>query len=60
MQYMDMGIEVPEFLLIKNTAGYYGTIASTLSMSGHWQIDLIVRRTGFDDAKATIQCTVGT
>ena len=59
MQDMDMGIEVLDFTPIKKTSGYYGATASILSMSGRWQIDLIVRRTGFDDAKAIIQCTVG-
>jgi copper transport protein len=60
MQDMDMGIEVLDFLPIKQTPGSYGATASILSMSGHWQIELIVRRAGFDDAKVTIQCTVET
>jgi hypothetical protein len=59
MEDMQMGIEVLDFTPIKNSAGSYGATASTLSMSGHWEIDLIVRRTGFDDAKVIIHCTVG-
>ncbi len=59
MEDMDMGIEVLDFSPIKNTPGYYGATASILSMAGHWQIDLIVRRAGFDDAKVAIHCTIG-
>jgi copper transport protein len=60
MEDMDMGIEVLDFSPIKQRLGSYGATASVLSMSGHWKMELIVRRTGFDDTKATIQCTVGT
>ncbi|HEY4036033.1 MAG TPA: copper resistance protein CopC [Ktedonobacteraceae bacterium] len=60
MEDMDMGTEVLNFTPIKKTPGYYGATASILSMSGHWGIELIVRRNGFDDAKTMIQCTIGT
>jgi copper transport protein len=59
MEDMNMGVQVLDLTPIKNTAGHYGTTASVLSMSGNWKIDLIVRRTGFDDAKVLIYCTVG-
>jgi len=59
MEDMDMGTEVLDFTPLKKTPGYYEATASILSMSGHWKIELIVRRNGFDDAKTMIQCTVG-
>jgi hypothetical protein len=58
MEDMDMGIEVLDFTPVRNTPGYYGATASILSMAGHWQINLIVRRAGFDDAKVAIHCTI--
>jgi hypothetical protein len=58
MEDMQMGIEVLDFTPIQNTPGTYKATASILSMSGRWAIDLIVRRTGFDDAKVTIHFTV--
>jgi copper transport protein len=58
MEDMDMGIEVLDFTPARNTPGYYGATASILSMAGRWQIDLIVRRAGFDDAKVAIHCTI--
>jgi copper transport protein len=59
MEDMDMGTEVLDFTPLKKTPSYYGATASILSMSGHWKIELIVRRNGFDDAKTMIQCMVG-
>jgi hypothetical protein len=58
MEDMDMGVQVLDFIPVKDIAGSYGATASFLSMSGRWAIELIVRRTGFDDAKVTIHCTV--
>ncbi len=59
MEDMNMGIEVLNFTPLKHTPGYYEATANTLSMSGHWGIELIVRRMGFDDAKTMIQCSIG-
>lgn len=59
MQDMDMGIEVLDFTLLKNTPGYYEATTSILSMSGHWEIDLIIRRTGFADTKVVLHCIIG-
>jgi copper transport protein len=58
MEDMQMGVEVLNFTPIQNTPGTYEATASILSMSGRWAIDLIVRRTGFEDAKVTIHFTV--
>jgi len=55
---MDMGIQEADLQPIANKPGHYATTDSSLSMSGHWQITLLVRRTGFDDVKTSFSYMV--
>jgi len=59
MEDMDMGTEVLNFTPLKHTPGYYEATADVLSMSGHWEVDLIIRRAGFEDAKAVLHYMIG-
>ena len=50
---MDMGVQEEQLQPVANHPGYYSTTSSDLSMAGHWQIKLVVRRAGFDDVQTS-------
>ncbi|WP_376795531.1 copper resistance protein CopC [Thermogemmatispora sp.] len=58
MTDMVMGIQEISLSPVPGEAGRYRAVASAISMSGHWQLSLIVRRLGFDDLSATFNLTV--
>ncbi|WP_151756020.1 CopD family protein [Dictyobacter vulcani] len=51
---MDMGIEQIELQPVPGHNGLYTTYSEVLSMAGHWQMTLLVRRSGFADIKKNI------
>ncbi|WP_069804528.1 copper resistance CopC/CopD family protein [Thermogemmatispora onikobensis] len=58
MTDMTMGIQEIPLRPIAGQPGRYRAVASVISMSGHWQLTLIVRRLGFDDVSATFNLTI--
>jgi copper transport protein len=54
-QQMDMGVS--ELRLEPAGDGHYRAVGGTLSMTGTWDVQVIVRRAGRDDAQAAITVT---
>ncbi len=55
---MDMGVQVLQFAPIGGRAGEYTATTDSLSMSGNWEMDLIVRRADFADVKIKVYYTL--
>jgi copper transport protein len=55
---MDMGEQELQLDPVKNSPGHYHASADMLSMSGHWQIILLVRRPGFEDTRTSLTYTL--
>ncbi|HLG75270.1 MAG TPA: copper resistance protein CopC [Ktedonobacteraceae bacterium] len=55
---MDMGEQELRLDPVKNSPGHYHTTDDTLSMAGHWQLFLLVRRPGFEDARVSLSYTL--
>ncbi|GCE16134.1 copper transport protein YcnJ [Tengunoibacter tsumagoiensis] len=55
---MAMGVEDMTLVPVAGKAGYYSASGTNLSMAGHWQVDLIVRRPAHDVAKVTMEITL--
>ena len=55
---MDMGEQELRLDPVQNNPGHYHAIADTLSMAGHWQIFLLVRRPGFEDVRISLTYTL--
>lgn len=51
---MDMGEQELQLDPVKNSPSHYHASAVMLSMSGHWQIILLVRRPGFEDTRTSL------
>jgi copper transport protein len=56
---MDMGEQVLPLTPVANRPGYYRASDASLSMTGNWEIDLLVRRSGYDDVTAHIRFVIG-
>jgi copper transport protein len=55
MEDMDMGVQVLDLTPVAGKTGLYQASGTELAMLGHWQLTLVVQRSGFDDAKTNIQ-----
>jgi hypothetical protein len=58
MTDMVMGIQKVPLTPVASEPGRYRAVASVISMGGHWQLTLLVRRLGFDDISATFDLTI--
>lgn len=54
---MDMGVQDVQLQPVAGTPGRYSGTANVVSMSGHWRILLLVRRTGYDDVRVILPYT---
>ncbi|MBX5449989.1 MAG: copper resistance protein CopC [Thermogemmatispora sp.] len=58
MTDMVMGIQEVPLTPVASEPGRYGAVSSAISMGGHWQLTLIIRRLGFEEVQATFNLTI--
>ena len=55
MEDMDMGVQVLDLPPVPQKPGLYSTVSSVQAMAGHWKTTLLIRRTGYEDAKTSFE-----